>query len=63
MQKSAIQARARRDAKTLRPALPIGLLQIDQHGVGGEERDDHREEIDEIAHGNDAAGDRGEMRE
>src|SRR5204863_9892601 len=68
MQTSAIQARARRDAT--KPdsamsvgAISIGLLEVDQHGVGGQERDHDRDEIDEVAQIDDAAGDRGEMAE
>src|ERR1700736_4158260 len=63
MQTSAIQARARREAVRPDRAMSIGLLQPDQHGVGREERDDDRDEIDDVAQIDDAAGDRREMAE
>ena len=43
--------------------MSIRLLQVDQYGIGGQERDDDRQEIDEVAQIDDAAGDRAEMAE
>src|SRR5437660_250965 len=66
-QTSAAKERARREAKISAgrndSAMSIRLLQVDQYGIGGQERDDDRQEIDEVAQIDDAAGDRAEMAE
>src|SRR5438552_10583806 len=66
-QTSAVSERARREAKIPAgwndSAMSIGLLEVDQHGVGGEKRDDDRKEVDEVAQIDDTAGDRVEMAE
>src|SRR5258708_40037579 len=63
-QASANTDTARRDSKNppwpgarRRPnkAISVGLLQIDQHGVGREKADHDRDEIDEVAGIDDAA--------
>src|SRR5712692_5087411 len=61
---SAITDRARREWTNRRqPSISIGLFEIDENGVGGEKGDHDRDEIDQIAQVDDAAGDRGEMAE
>src|SRR5215472_753806 len=67
MQTSAKTAVARRDAKKPRKrsgsAISLGLFEVDQDRIGGKEGDDDRQEIDEVAHIDDAPGYRAEMAE
>src|SRR5262245_40992753 len=56
-------ARLRRVRGTSVRRISIGLGQVDEDGVGGEKRDDERDEIEQVAQIEHAAGDRGEMAE
>src|SRR5712692_3550249 len=64
MQTSAINDRARCDSAMPRQrVISIGLLEIDENGIGSEKGDHHREEVDKIAQSDDAPGNRIEMAE
>src|SRR5215472_6763980 len=67
MQISAMAAVARREAKRERKrsgtAISLGLFEVDQDRVGGEEGDHDRQEIDQVAHIDDPPGDCAEMAE
>src|SRR5690242_8608354 len=58
---AATERDCRESPKLRRPHISIGLFEVDDDRVGGEKRNHDRDEIQEVAQIDDAAGDCGEM--